>query len=159
MTSIALHRDAYGDRSWWLTTATGDQYRALGPDDTSRPASTLSHYPYGGDYNSECASCWLGHGHTLAMHVANLTKALESARLWRDAIMASDTPNQGLSRQAQAQIANCAHGLKWAERTAGITDGAERAQVIVSIADGPWIDAATAALARIVADHCGMAAR
>jgi hypothetical protein len=95
----------------------------------------LSRYPYGGDYSAECSACWLGHGHTLALHVHNLTRSLESARTWRDAIMASDTPNDQLAWRASEQMTDCAHALKWAERTADIESGAERALITVSLAD------------------------
>ena len=133
--------NGYGDRSWWREVPGPDgtdRFRATGADDSSRTASTASRFPYGGDYSAECANCWLGHSHTLAVHLASL----ETSRSQHVAYVASldgliaggATAGQGehvarLRRKASAAIADCDDSLLWAVHTANMT-GDQRAEAV-----------------------------
>lgn len=133
--------NGYGDRSWWreVPTPSGtDRFQATGADDSSRTASCSSRYPYGGDYSAECANCWLGHSHTLAVHVSSLERARRShldyvAKL--DGLTAGGaTAGQagwirGRRSEAVANVAECDAALLWAVHTAAMS-GDQRAEAV-----------------------------
>lgn len=141
--------NGYGDRSWWRMVPTPigtDRFQATGADDSSRTASCSSRYPYGGDYSAECANCWLGHSHTLAVHVSSLERARRShldyvAKL--DGLTAGGgTAGQAgwvrvRRREAVANVAECDDALLWAVHTADMTSDqrAEAVRLLVHASD------------------------
>lgn len=154
MTTECVNRlsvSGYGDRSWWRDVPGPEgvwSYRADGPDDTSRVASSLQRYPYGGDYCAECSSCYLGHSHTLAVHVAALERSQAqhvdyrgdmgrlaadcSAAMWRRQAAGR------LYRDQERALSDIADALAWARETALMTL-AERAEAVAILCDAQTV--------------------